>query len=47
VISQWRNDSNGYGGHGYGGHGYGANGYAARQNQDIAMQPAAAVQGAS
>ncbi|AES90216.1 polyadenylate-binding protein RBP47B [Medicago truncatula] len=42
-----RNDSNGYGGHGYGGHGYGSNGYAARQNQDIAMQPAAAVQGAS
>ncbi|MCH96673.1 polyadenylate-binding protein RBP47-like, partial [Trifolium medium] len=45
----WRNDSNGhYGGQGYGGHGYGGgHGYAARQNQDIAMQPAAAVQGAS
>ncbi|XP_020211683.1 polyadenylate-binding protein RBP47 isoform X2 [Cajanus cajan] len=40
----WRTDSNGshYGGQGYGGHGF-----AARQNQDIAMQPAAAVQGAS
>ncbi|XP_027345904.1 polyadenylate-binding protein RBP47 [Abrus precatorius] len=40
----WRTDSNGshYGGQGYGGHGF-----AARQNQDIAMQPAAAIQGAS
>ncbi|KAK7319842.1 hypothetical protein RJT34_04570 [Clitoria ternatea] len=40
----WRADSNGshYGGQGYGGHGY-----AVRQNQDIAMQPAAAIQGAS
>ncbi|GAU30351.1 hypothetical protein TSUD_57620 [Trifolium subterraneum] len=45
----WRNDSNGhYGSQGYGGHGYGGgHGYAARQNQDIAIQPAAAVQGAS
>ncbi|XP_045833078.1 polyadenylate-binding protein RBP47-like isoform X1 [Trifolium pratense] len=44
----WRNDSNGHYGGGYGGHGYGGgHGYAARQNQDIAMQPAAAVQGAS
>ncbi|KAG5063013.1 hypothetical protein AAZX31_02G128100 [Glycine max] len=41
----WRSDSNG--GH-YGGHqGYGGHGFAVRQNQDIAMQPAAAIQGAS
>ncbi|KAK7362663.1 hypothetical protein VNO77_04782 [Canavalia gladiata] len=40
----WRTDSNGshYGGQGYGGHGF-----AVRQNQDITMQPAAAIQGAS
>lgn len=41
----WRSDSNGshYGGHGYGGH----HGFAMRQNQDMAMHPAAAIQGAS
>ncbi|KAK7252050.1 hypothetical protein RIF29_35750 [Crotalaria pallida] len=40
----WRNDSNGS--H-YGGQGYGGNGYAVRQNQDIAMNSAATIQGAS
>ncbi|WVZ23816.1 hypothetical protein V8G54_002360 [Vigna mungo] len=41
----WRSDSNG--GH-YGGQGYGGHGFAVRQNQDLAMQPAAAaIQGAS
>jgi len=41
----WRSDSNGshYGGH----QGYGSNGFAVRQNQDMAMHPAAAIQGAS
>lgn len=44
-MTQWRSDSNG--GH-YGGHqGYGGHGFAVRQNQDIAMQPATAIQGAS
>ena len=46
-MTQWRSDSNGghYGGHGQG---YGGHGYAVRQNQDIALQPAAAaIQGAS
>lgn len=43
-MTQWRSDSNGgyFGGQSYGGHGF-----AVRQNQDIAMQPAAAIQGAS
>ncbi|KAL1336985.1 hypothetical protein HN51_031437 [Arachis hypogaea] len=40
----WRADSNG---NHYGGQGYGNHGFAVKQNQDIAVQPATAIQGAS